>query len=178
MKSSLSQHYEACYHIVLSTGSQCWLSQGCLECTSHPCNRCSYTAMTKPFTKGLKHLHLKQEAHLRSGILCSPIPRVFSKNHFHHYPLLPQQSWQLLKKSIMEVLWVLLVSLEQTAAAQVVFGHRLDHIPLSYSKVEHSSDCMDSLWETFMLISTGAHSQGSTHMKWHRPSSQHSLLGH
>lgn len=50
----------------------------------------------------------------------------------------------------------------------MVFGHRLDHILLSYSKAEHSSDYMDSLG--YLLTSTGAHSQGSTHMKWHRSS--------
>lgn len=56
----------------------------------------------------------------------------------------------------------------------MVFGHRLDHISLSCSKVDHSSDCMDSLGD--VLTTTGAHSQGSTHMKWHRSSSQCFLL--
>lgn len=48
--------------------------------------------MTKPSTQGLKHLYHMQEARLRSGKLCSPITRLFSKRHFHHYSLLPQQS--------------------------------------------------------------------------------------
>lgn len=35
-----------------------------------------------------------------------------------------------------------------TVLAAPAFEHRLDYISLSYFKAEHSSDCMNSLWET------------------------------